>query len=92
MKFPTIPHNFPWKTFGEVFNRLLNVYLLENDGALRRLCWWGNRLWKSEGFVCIGKIDCQAINLFFSWRQRKKAEGDRNLSAFESLTQIKNYI
>ena len=44
MKFPTIPHNFPWKTFGEVFNRLLNVYLLENDGALRRLCWWGNRL------------------------------------------------
>ena len=65
MKFPTIPHNFPWKTFGEVFNRLLNVYLLENDGALRRLCWWGNRLWKSEGFVCIGKIDCQAINLFF---------------------------
>ena len=41
MKFPTIPHNFPQKTFREVFNRMLNVYLLENDAALRMLYWWG---------------------------------------------------
>ena len=29
MKFPTIPHDFPQKTFREVFNRVLNVDLLE---------------------------------------------------------------
>lgn len=38
MKFPTIPHNFPQKTFREVFNRLLNGYLLENEWALESPC------------------------------------------------------
>ncbi len=43
MKFPTIPHNFPQKTFREVFNKMLNVYLLENDVPPRMLYWWGAR-------------------------------------------------
>ena len=41
MKFPTIPHNFPWKTFREVFNRLLNAYCLENECAFLGPCRWG---------------------------------------------------
>lgn len=41
MKFPTIPHIIPLKTFGEVFNRLLNAYILENDASLEMLYWWG---------------------------------------------------
>lgn len=48
MKFPTIPHNIPLKTFGEVFNRLLNVYLLENESFRERLCWWGDVVLKSQ--------------------------------------------
>ncbi len=55
MKFPTIPHNFPLKTFREVFNRMLNVYLLENDVALRILYWWGTSDGKMKN-VCIGKF------------------------------------
>lgn len=39
MKFPTIPRHFPLKTFGEVFNRLLNAYCLKMK-MLRR-CFAG---------------------------------------------------
>ena len=56
MKFPTIPHNFPSKTFREVFNRMLNVYLLENDAALRVVCWWGSYGSKTGKNVCIGEF------------------------------------
>lgn len=48
MKFPTIPHNFPWKTFGEVFNRLLNAYWLENECAFLAPCLWGVAIEKRQ--------------------------------------------
>lgn len=48
MKFPTIPHNFPLKTFGKVFNRMLNAYLLENEVALEMLYWRGDRDGKTK--------------------------------------------
>ena len=66
MKFPTIPHNFPEKTFREVFNRLLNVYLLENDVALISLYQWGNMLCQTADFVCIGKKELSGGKSFFS--------------------------
>ena len=56
MNFPTIPHNFPEKTFGEVFNRMLNVYLLENDVSSGRLLRWGNISVNPEYFVCIKEV------------------------------------
>ncbi len=43
MKFPTIPRHFPLKTFGEVFNRLLNAYCLKMK-MLRR-CFAGGMPW-----------------------------------------------
>ncbi len=42
MKFPTIPRHFLPKTFGEVFNRLLNAYRLIMK-MLRR-CFVGRML------------------------------------------------
>ena len=66
MKFPTIPHNFPWKTFREVFNRLLNGYLLENEQAFQSPYSWGIREDGSQNNFYL------SITVFLLCRIRKK--------------------
>ncbi len=84
MKFPTIPHDFPQKTFREVFNRVLNVYLLENDVALISLYQWGKYalsnkkrfcLYREKGLLSGGKS-------FFFFLAVKEKKGRRYFNHF----------
>ncbi len=66
MKFPTIPRHFPLKTFGEVFNRLLNAYCLKMK-MLRRCFAGGDAMvylfyrW-SLVVVCLGTVCFHAVD------------------------------
>ena len=66
MKFPTIPRHFPLKTFGEVFNRLLNAYCLKMK-MLRRCFAGGGGIgffFFCWGFVvvCLGTVCFYAVD------------------------------